>query len=363
LKTPFKTIVKPDFVSLLNCLSRKGTPERVHQMEIIVDPAIQSEICNRYGVGQEISPTDPYKNVKRKIAFQRFLGYDFLMASLWEFTFQYNWDKVADESALKNDSKGERSFMNMHKGPISNWDDFEKYPWPDISNINTKELEWVNKNLPEDMCLAGGLTGHIAEDITFLMGYEQLCIALYEQRDLVKAIYTKVLEHHHRYVELLLQFDRVKMIWATDDMGFKTGPMFSPDDFREFVFPAHKTLAKMAHDKNVLYLLHACGKLDLLMDDLIHDVKIDAKHSFEDTILHVGDAKVRYGNEIAVIGGIVIDFLCRTEPEMMRERVRKTIFQCLPGGGYCLGSGNSIANYIPVDNYLSMVDEGRNYAA
>ena len=35
----------------------------------------------------------------------------------------------------------------------------------------------------------------------------------------------------------------------------------------------------------------------------------------------------------------------------------------MPGGGYCLGTGNSVANYIPLDNYLAMVDEGRLYGA
>jgi len=27
------------------------------------------------------------------------------------------------------------------------------------------------------------------------------------------------------------------------------------------------------------------------------------------------------------------------------------------GGGYALGSGNSITNYIPIENYLIMLDE------
>lgn len=33
---------------------------------------------------------------------------------------------------------------------------------------------------------------------------------------------------------------------------------------------------------------------------------------------------------------------------------------CTPGG-YCLGSGNSIARYVPVENYLIMLDEGRRW--
>ncbi len=44
------------------------------------------------------------------------------------------------------------------------------------------------------------------------------------------------------------------------------------------------------------------------------------------------------------------------------RRVRETLDVCLPGGGYCLGTGNSVTNYIRVRNYLAMLDEGRRYA-
>jgi len=43
--------------------------------------------------------------------------------------------------------------------------------------------------------------------------------------------------------------------------------------------------------------------------------------------------------------------------------VRRTLAVCQPGGGYCLGTGNSVANYIPLDNYLAMLDEGRRWSA
>ena len=40
---------------------------------------------------------------------------------------------------------------------------------------------------------------------------------------------------------------------------------------------------------------------------------------------------------------------------------RQVIEACAPGGGWALGTGNSVANYIPVGNYLAMLDEGRHY--
>ena len=32
---------------------------------------------------------------------------------------------------------------------------------------------------------------------------------------------------------------------------------------------------------------------------------------------------------------------------------------CADKGGFCLGAGNTVASYIPVENYLVMLDEGR----
>jgi uroporphyrinogen decarboxylase len=35
------------------------------------------------------------------------------------------------------------------------------------------------------------------------------------------------------------------------------------------------------------------------------------------------------------------------------------IDRCVPGNGWALGTGNSVPAYIPVRNFLAMVDESR----
>lgn len=166
---------------------------------------------------------------------------------------------------------------------------------------------------------------------------------------------------YRRSLRRLLAFDRVKIVWGSDDMGFRSATLISPGDLREFVLPGHKLMAEMSHAAGRPYLLHACGNLEEIMEDLIEDVGIDAKHSFEDTIESVIEDKAKYGDRIAYLGGIDLDFLCRSDEESIRSRVRDTLDACMPGGGYCLGSGNSVANYVPLDHYLAMVDEGRSY--
>jgi len=65
---------------------------------------------------------------------------------------------------------------------------------------------------------------------------------------------------------------------------------------------------------------------------------------------------------VAHLGRIDMDFICRATESEIREKVRYTLGECMPSGGYCLGTGNSVANYIPLDNYLVMLDEGRKFS-
>jgi uroporphyrinogen decarboxylase len=155
----------------------------------------------------------------------------------------------------------------------------------------------------------------------------------------------------------------VGALWLGDDMGFKTSTMVSHQVFREYVFPWQKRVGEIAHAQGLPFLLHACGNLSQIMDDLIDDVGIDAKHSFEDVIMPVSEAKRQYGERIAILGGIDVDFLCRASEDEVRAYTRKVIEACAPGGGWALGTGNSVANYIPVQNYLAMLDVGRNYGS
>jgi len=55
-----------------------------------------------------------------------------------------------------------------------------------------------------------------------------------------------------------------------------------------------------------------------------------------------------------VLGGVDVNKLCRLKEKELRPYVRDILDKCMPGGGYALGSGN----YIPIENYLIMLDEG-----
>lgn len=352
---------EPDWQALVDTILRKGTPKRVHHIELFHDGEIRDAIAERFGLLEGLRSDDPHFHQKRLIAVNRFCGFDHVSTGLMGMDFPMKGTSTTDTANLPR--QGGRTYMEEHAGPITTWEEFEKYPWPDpLKPEAASEIEWYQENLPEDMCLVCH-TGHFAEFITWLMGYETLCYALYDQRDLVEALARRILQYHEIELKRCLEYDRVKMIWGSDDMGFKTGIMISAKDMRDLVLTGHQRLSTLSHEAGRPYLLHSCGNLTDIIEDLIEDVKIDAKHSFEDTIEDVRQVKRTYGGRIALLGGIDVDFLCRADEKTIRQRVRETLEVCLPGGGYCLGTGNSVTNYIPLDHYLAMVDEGRLYGS
>jgi uroporphyrinogen decarboxylase len=353
--------VQPDIDGLLACLRRSGTPARVYTIELFFDAEVQAALADRFEVAAGVRPDDPFRAEKTQSALMRFLGYESVRCKPDGLEFPHNRSTVTDSAPLSR--AGGRSFVDEARGPVTTWEEFERYPWPDPKKISTRSLEWYEKNLPDGMCMATGGMAHFCEYLVWLMGYETLCYALVEARDLVLAIRDKIFAFYREALEIMLTFPRARLIWGSDDMGFRTGTLLSPADLRELVLPGHAALARMAHAAGRPYILHSCGNLGAIMEDLISGVGIDAKHSFEDTIQTVEEARRAYGDRIAVLGGIDVDFLCRATPEEIRARTRRTIEACLPGGGWCLGTGNSVANYIPLDNYLAMLDEGRAFGA
>lgn len=353
--------VVPDVEELIAIIKRERRPKRVHFIELFLDDEVKDLVCERYELTKGLNESDPFYWLKREIRIHEFLGYDvFRVGIVHKDFFKMPFLHANDTTMAERQRREEREWTEEHRGPIQSWKDFESYPWPECSDIDLKPLEWLEKNLPENMgCY--DLTAHILELISFILGYETFCYKLVDDPDLIDAVAEKVGRFYVGYTRMMCDFSCVPLVWGSDDMGFRSGTLASPSFLIERVLPWHRKCAEVAHEKGRPYLIHNCGNIERIMDDLIEDVGIDAKHSFEDSIMPVTEAYERYGSRIAILGGIDVDFLCRADEESIRERVHDTLDVCMNGKGYCLGTGNTVANYIPLTNYLTMLDEGRNY--
>lgn len=231
---------------------------------------------------------------------------------------------------------------------------YERYAWPVVKAEDYWHYEEMAKYLIPGMKAIVRAPGGLLELVTTILGYDNLCYLLYDDKDLVRDVFNRVggimLEHYRNAV----CHDIVGAVFVSDDWGFNTQTMLSVNDMRKYVIPWTIKFVEVIHAAGKPAILHSCGQLASIMDDVIDVIGFDGKHSFEDNITHVEKAYELWGDRIAILGGLDMNFLCSSTPEDVFKRANNMLRKTLDKGGYALGSGNSITYYMPKENYYAM---------
>jgi len=103
-------------------------------------------------------------------------------------------------------------------------------------------------------------------------------------------------------------------------------------------------------------IYHSDGNVLPVVDDLIVEVGISALHPIEPKAMDIRQLKRDYGSRVALMGNVDVDLLSRGTADMVAEQTKELLRDIAPGGGYLLGSSNSIPYYIPLANYRAMLD-------
>lgn len=348
---------RPDASEFIQILLGRKHPARVPLVEYIVDDIVMRPIVEgvlgrswvEYGSDRD-SQTAYLDNF---IEFWYRLGYDIVR---YEQSLEFSELKLVIPDAAPGSTK-QRGWADEHRGTITTWEEFEATRWPRVEEFDFFPFEYLNKRMPEGMGLISSHGGGIFEHITWIMSFEGFCHALIHDPDLVRTIADQLGKSMQGFYRHLLDLDRLVAVFPGDDMGYNVGTLIAPGDLRKYFLPWHRKFSAMAHEKNLPYFLHSCGNVERIMGDLIDDVHIDGKHSYEDNIIPVQDFQQKYGDRIAVLGGMDLNILGAGTEEEVRAKTRFLMETCGGRGRYAIGSGNSIPSYIPPANYLAMVDE------
>lgn len=330
----------PDWRRLAQSLQR-GEPERVPLYELTIAFTHVEAILGR--------PRPTEAEDKSLDAWARFrtdfyhkAGYDFVgIGTLLEFPKQAKRVEAGTTTST------------ARSGIIHDRQTFAAYDWPVVRDEHLAHGEACARILPAGMKIRPRVPAVLASAIN-LMGFEGLGFALADDPELVgmvtEAIGLRAVELAGRYAA----HPDIDFITLADDMGFRTGTMISPAALREYVFPWHRRVAEAIHSEGKVAILHSDGNLEAVMDDVIA-CGWDARHSVEDAIMTAPEMKRRWGDRIAICGAVDVDVLARSTPEQVRDRTRALIAECAPGGGWALGSGNAVSEYVPIGNYLAML--------
>ena len=330
---------KPDFDNIRRILDR-SEPSRPTLFEFFLNLPLYEKLA-----GEPIPPTLDKPEYNRRLikAFCN-VGYDY--ATIHPPTgICFKTNESAVESTMS---------LNDYNS-ISDRESFDKYPWPEPDKCDYSIYDRLAPVLPEGMKAIVCGPGGVLENVIRLIGYDNMCIMTVGDPELLQDIFAKVGSVLVRHYEISAQFDAVGALISNDDWGFNTQTMLSPDDFEKYLFPWHRKIAAVCHKAGKPVIHHSCGQLEKVMDVIIDDIGYDGKHSYEDKICPIEEAYEKYHSRIALLGGIDLDFVCRHSPRVeVYERSAKMLKRAAGRGSYALGTGNSVPEYTPDENYFAM---------
>ncbi len=275
---------QPNFDNILKVLNNQ-VPNRPTLFEMYMNPPLYEKLAGK----DIVSIKDELTEMRILIHAFKNAGYDYATVHASDLHFPKKRHSLET--------------ISLNEGMmIKDWESYNAYPWPDPDKCDYSMLDRIKNELPEGMKLIVMGHGGVLENVISLVGYDNLCFMLMDEPKLLGKIFERVGTIFVRYYEIASQYDAVGALISNDDWGFNTQTMISPQDLRAYVIPWHKKIVEAIHKAGKPAILHSCGNLENVMDDIIDDIQYDAKHSYEDNIITVEEAYERWGDRIAILG-------------------------------------------------------------
>lgn len=276
------------------------------------------------------------------------------------FFARYGYDCPSFEGCITSILPDAGALYGHAEGAIKDMADFRRYPWDELTDRYfdrfTADFEALAKVLPAGMKAIGGVGNGVFETVQDLVGYMNLCFISADDPELYAALFARVgrlmSDIWNRF--LTMPYSQAFCVMRMgDDLGYKNNSLLSVEDIKTHVIPAYRPVIAAVHSHGRPFLLHSCGCIFNVMDDLI-GAGIDAKHSNEDEIAPFNVWVERYGERIGNFGGIDTDAVCRLDSARMEQYITQLLSKCEGHGGFAFSSGNSIPDYVPAENFVNM---------
>ncbi len=319
---------------------RHEIPDRVPWMEGIVDDAFASELCGeQISVNWDIAPDGTPVASGAYLAEQqkkvcRALGKD-----------NINYNAFAPVYAGRTSMEG---VVIVGEGLVHTRDDLKLMQFPDMdaAGFFDSAAEFIAHK--EDFCAVACIRLGIGATI-MTMGLQAFSYAMVDDPDLIIEIMEMYADWTIRIAPRLAEigFD---IFWAFDDVAFNSGPMFSPDFYRETVLPIQQ---KAAGPLELPLIAHSDGDMMPILDDWLTMGQV-ALHPIQPDVMDIVQIKADYGDRICLVGNIFMDDLVHKTPDDITAQVRARIEKIGAGGGYIISSSNSLTADMKLENVRAM---------
>ncbi len=184
-----------------------------------------------------------------------------------------------------------------------------------------------------------------------LLGEETLCLAFYEQPELVHDILETIGDTAFRVLDRVSRTVPVDLLSVHEDMAGKSGPLAGPRQIEEFIAPYYRRVWDLLAERGAqVFDQDSDGNMNPVIDAFLA-AGVNCMHPMEPAAgMDIVQVREKYGERLAFYGGLDKHVLRRSQAEIEAELERK-IPPMLRTGGCVLALDHRIPNGTPLENY------------
>ncbi len=267
-----------------------------------------------------------------------------------EYTIAWN-----SNGALRKNFKHSTSTPECIDFTIKSADDW--FAWKEQLSVGRDRINWEGGLRAMRAAREQGLwfpyraaTGY--DKTQGVIGSERLLMAMAQEPEWIADIFMTwsdmIVESAQMMIDGGFEFDGA---FFYDDMGYRNGPLFSPQMYRDLCQPAHAKICDFFHRYGLKVILHSCGNVAALIPDLI-DAGFDCLEPLEVKAgMDLVALKERYGDRLAFMGGIDVRAMADDDPRVIEEEIATKIGLAKRGGGYIYHSDHSVPDNVSFERY------------
>ena len=135
-----------------------------------------------------------------------------------------------------------------------------------------------------------------------MRGMENLLMDFILNPDFVHELLDAICDYNIRQVDKALEYD-IDAVYFGDDWGQQHGLIMGYDIWKEFIYPRLKRMYGHVKDAGKYVMIHSCGDVDELFDDLIA-IGLDSFNPFQPEVMDVYELLPRYRGRLTFHGGL-----------------------------------------------------------
>lgn len=250
-------------------------------------------------------------------------------------------------------SKNAATIALSMDNPVKNMDDWLKIkPFYEFSESRFGK-DWeatARRHLEANRVVSVGIPGGFDEPRQ-LMGEEMLCIAYYEQPELVHDILNTIGDTAFRVLDRVSSTVQIDLLSVHEDMAGISGSLAGPKQVTEFIKPYYRKIWDMLEDRGArLFDQDSDGDMNSVIPAFL-DAGLNCMHPLEPAAnMDIVKMREQYGTKLAFYGGLDKHVLRGSKEDIVAELEYK-IPPMVASGGCVLALDHRIPNGTPLEAY------------